>query len=50
MLEVVDAHGTSTVWDDLFKSDRAALREAIATIKAEGISVFLSETVEPTKH
>ncbi len=40
LLEVVDEDGTSTVWDDLFKSDRAAMNEVLNTIKEEGLSAF----------
>jgi hypothetical protein len=41
-LEVVDEKGTSTVWDDLFPTDQAALDEALKTIREEGIKNFLS--------
>ncbi len=41
-LEVVDEAGTSTVWDDLFPTDQAALDEALKTIREEGIGTFLS--------
>jgi hypothetical protein len=41
-LEVVDATGASTVWDDLFPTDQAALDEAMKTIHEEGIRTFLS--------
>ena len=41
-LEVVDETGASTVWDDLFPTDRAALDEALKTIREEGIRTFLS--------
>ena len=39
-LEVVDEDGTSTVWDDLFDTDQAALDEVLKTIKEEGLSAF----------
>ena len=39
-LEIVDEEGTSTVWDDLFPSDQAALDEALKTIEEEGLSGF----------
>ena len=39
-LEVVDEDGTSTVWDDLFGTDQAALDEVLKTIKEEGLSAF----------
>jgi hypothetical protein len=42
-LEVVDETGASTVWDDLFPTDQAALDEALKTIREEGIRTFLSD-------
>ncbi|MDA0661491.1 MAG: hypothetical protein O3B08_01460 [Proteobacteria bacterium] len=39
-LEVVDQKGTSTVWDDLFDTDQAALREVLKTIEEEGLAAF----------
>jgi hypothetical protein len=39
-LEIVAADGCSTVWDDLFASDEAALAEALSAIKDEGIPSF----------
>jgi hypothetical protein len=38
-LEMVDETGTSTVWDDLFPTDQAALDEALKTIREEGIAL-----------
>jgi uncharacterized protein len=40
ILEVVDHLGGSTVWDDPFPTDQAALDEAMAAIEAEGIGSF----------
>ena len=40
-LEVVAEDGTSTVWDDTFITDQAALDEAICTIDEEGVRSFL---------
>jgi hypothetical protein len=40
-LEVVDETGQSTVWDNLFPTDQAALDEALKTIREEGIKTFL---------
>lgn len=37
ILEVVDEFGNSTLWDDEFDTDAAALYEAKAAIKDEGI-------------
>ncbi len=47
ILEVVDHTGGSTVWDDAFPTDRAALEEALRTIEREGISCFAEDTPEP---
>jgi hypothetical protein len=41
ILEVVDEFGNSTVWDDEFDTDSAALDEAKATIKDEGIGSLI---------
>ena len=37
-LEVVDEHNNSTVWDDTFETESAALTEAKKTILAEGVN------------
>ncbi len=37
LLEVVDEYNNSTVWDDPFKTDESALKEALETIEVEGI-------------
>ena len=39
-LEIVAQNGISTVWDDLFPSDEAALAEALKAIDEEGIRSF----------
>ena len=39
-LEVVDEDGSSTVWDDPFETDQAALDEVLKTIREEGKSAF----------
>lgn len=39
-LEVVDRHGTSTVWDEQFDSDQSALKEALHAIQEEGPRAF----------
>jgi uncharacterized protein len=41
ILEVVDEHGNSTVWDDLFLTDQAALDEAMRTIDEQGIDAVI---------
>ncbi len=40
-LEVVDEFGNSTVWDDEFDSDAAALDEVRATIRDDGIDSLI---------
>lgn len=40
-LEAVDAFNNSTVWDDLFASDQAALDEGLRTIREEGIDSLM---------
>ena len=48
VLEVVNARGTSTVWDDLFDSDGAAYEAFEATVEQEGMSTFLDDTESST--
>ena len=42
-LEIVDHEGGSTVWDDTFKTDKAAFDGAMLTIETEGIVTFLHD-------
>ncbi len=42
-LEVVDAFNNSTVWDDLFATDQAALDEGLRTIREEGIETLVDQ-------
>ncbi len=37
-LEAVDQNGTSTVWDDPFETEQAALDEVLDAIDKEGLS------------
>jgi uncharacterized protein len=39
-LEIVASNGCSTVWEEPFESDEAALAEALEAIKDEGIKSF----------
>lgn len=48
-LEVVDERGTSTVWDDLFETDKQALEEAFMTIESEGIAQFITKAHHEAK-
>ncbi len=41
LLEVVDEHWNSIVWDGSFASDREALDEALNTIEGEGIGALI---------
>jgi hypothetical protein len=41
ILEVVDEYDNSTVWDNLFPTDQAALGEAIRTIDEQGIDAVI---------
>lgn len=43
ILEVVDTFGNSTVWEDEFPTDAAALAEAKSAIQQEGIESFIGE-------
>ena len=47
--EVVAEDGNSTVWEDAFDTDEAALGEAILAIKEEGIQSFYQDGA-PTQH
>lgn len=50
VLEVVDAEGTSTVWDDLFSTDQAAFDEVFRTINDEGIEALVGPPASETRH
>jgi hypothetical protein len=41
ILEVVDQFRNSTVWDDPFETDQAALDEVFKTIEKEGIEALI---------
>lgn len=47
-LEVIDRDGTSTVWDEQFKSDGEALEELERAVREEGVAAFMDRgTVVP---
>jgi hypothetical protein len=46
ILEVVDHAGGSTVWDETFQTEQAALNEVLRTIDEEGIACFLLDPVQ----
>lgn len=48
-LEVVDIFGNSTVWDDEFTSDQAALDEFLRTVREEGIESLVGEPSSQTR-
>ena len=43
LLEIVDHLGGSTVWNETFPSDEAALAEAMETIEQDGIASFAED-------
>jgi hypothetical protein len=47
-LEIVAADGCSTVWEEPFETDEAALAEALSAIKDEGIKSFLEDAATKT--
>ncbi|MEA9482189.1 hypothetical protein VC290_17850 [Xanthomonas campestris] len=42
-LEAVDSYNNSTVWDDLFATDQAALDEGWRTIREDGIESLIGQ-------
>lgn len=46
ILEIEDELGTSTVWDETFDTDTAALATAFAAIEAEGVRTFVTSAQE----
>ena len=48
LLEVVDEFGNSTVWDDSFPTDSAALAEALNAIDTEGIASLVGPIANGT--
>jgi len=40
-LAIIDEFGTSTIWDEEFDTEAAALKEAKATIRDEGIDSLI---------
>jgi uncharacterized protein len=49
ILEVEDEQGNSTVWDDPFETDKAALEAAILTIEEKGIASFVMQGQQAAK-
>lgn len=49
VLEVVDEAGISTVWDELFDADKAALECAFLAIEKEGVAQFLADASQAAK-
>ncbi len=49
LLEVIDEHGNSTVWEASFASDREALDEALSTIDENGIDSLIGSPVGAQK-
>ena len=49
ILEVKDELGTSTVWDDPFETEKAALEAAFLAIEEEGIASFVTQAQQAAK-
>jgi len=49
ILEVVDEHGTSTVWDGFFDTDKAALEAAFLAIEEKGLASFVAQAQQEAK-
>ena len=45
-LEVVDQEAASTLWDNLFATDQAAMDEVMRVIDKDGIASFLGDPSE----
>lgn len=41
VLEIVDQNNNSTLWEDHFETDEAALAEALDALQQEGIAAFV---------
>ncbi|GAB2880231.1 hypothetical protein GCM10027180_08110 [Microbulbifer echini] len=46
LLEIVDQHNNSTVWEDTFETEKEALEEALDALREEGISTFVGPVQE----
>lgn len=49
-LEVTDAQGTHTVWDDEFNSDKDAWDEFLGDVTENGIAQFIAKPSDSTLH
>jgi hypothetical protein len=49
-LEVVDVHNNSTVWDDEFPTDKAALDQALKELTESGIEAFVGPARGESTH
>lgn len=49
ILEVVDEHGTSIVWDESFDTDKAALEAAFLAIEEKGLASFVAQALQKAK-
>jgi hypothetical protein len=49
-LEVVDEHNNSTVWDEQFETDEAALVAALIELNDEGIEAFIGKGSDESVH
>jgi uncharacterized protein len=49
ILEIEDELGTSTVWDETFETDTAALAAAFVAIETEGVHTFVTTTQQEAR-
>lgn len=50
-LEVVNIHGTSSVWDDSFDTDEEAFAAFEQAVEEDGMETFLDDEIDnPTLH
>ena len=50
VLDVVDEHGTSSVWDDKFRTDRMAWKEFLRTVENEGMAAVSGPVERRQQH
>lgn len=46
LLEIVDEHNNSTVWEDAFPTEQEALDEALDALREEGVEAFVGPVEE----
>ncbi|MGL6161880.1 hypothetical protein [Microbulbifer sp.] len=46
LLEIIDEHDNSTVWEDAFETEQEALDEALDALREEGVETFVGPVEE----